>query len=402
MRYRREAEDGIEFARKARFALVVDVIAGQLTLIRALQGLTPNFSFSNDAEFDEGRFERQLEEDPRLAVAACSYWIRKLQARFYANEYYFRHRGGDKGATASLGVAVTSDEITLSSRLSHGLELAEYHFYAALAQGAVHDDAASADGRSECLRALRTHHKQLEIWARSCPENFGNRAALVAAEIARIEGSELEAERLYEQAILSAHKHGFIQNEGIANETAARFYAARGFETIANTYLRNARYCYLRWGAAGKVRQLDQRYPWLSEEQTPSSPTATIGASVAQLDVGTVVKASQAVSGEIVLDRLIGTLMKIALEHGGADRGALILLRNDVLRIEAEAEAGPRSIEVGLRQAAVTPAELPESVLQTVARTRRSVIIDDAHRANPYMQDAYIQLSSRGRCSACH
>ena len=103
------------------------------------------------------------------------------------------------------------------------------------------------------------------------------------------------------QAIRSARENGFVQNEGLAHEVAARFYAARGFETIAHAYLRDARYCYLRWGALGKVRQLEQLHPHLRDAPVPASPTATIGAPVEQLDVGTVVKASQAVSGEIVL-----------------------------------------------------------------------------------------------------
>jgi signal transduction histidine kinase len=386
---RLEAEDGIEFARKARFGLVVDVITGQLRLIGALQGLTPNFSSFNDAEFDEGRFERRLEEDPRLAVATCSYWIRKLQARFYANDYASAIEAATK--TQRLLWASPSPEITLSSRLAHGMELAEYHFYAALARAAAYDEPSSPDGQPQRLEALRAHHKQLAAWAEICPENFRNRAALVDAEIARIEGRELEAERLYEKSILSAREHGFIQNEGIANEVAARFYATRGFETIASAYLRNARYCYLRWGAIGKVKQLDQRYPRLVEAPIPSSHGATIGTSVAQLDVETVVKASQAVSGEIVLDSLIETLMIIALEHGGADRGMLISIRSDALRIEAEAEVGPRAIEVRRRQSAVTLAEVPESLLQTVTRTRRTVILDDAQRANPFSQDAYIR-----------
>ena len=88
-----------------------------------------------------------------------------------------------------------------------------------------------------------------EIWAENCPENFENRAALVSAEIARIEGRALDAEHLYEQAIRSAHANGFVQNEALANEIAARFYAARGFDKIAHAYLRDARYGYLRWGA---------------------------------------------------------------------------------------------------------------------------------------------------------
>src|ERR1700719_710684 len=106
----------------------------------------------------------------------------------------------------------------------------------------------------------------------------------------RLDRRELEAERLYEEAIRSAREHGFVQNEGLAYEVAARFYAGRGFETFAHAYLRNARNCYLRWGADGKVRQLDQRYPRLREEAASAAPTATLGAPVEQLDVGSVIK----------------------------------------------------------------------------------------------------------------
>ena len=92
----------------------------------------------------------------------------------------------------------------------------------------------------------------------------------MSAEIARLEGRDADAMRLYEQAIRSAREHGFVQNEGVAHEVAAGFYAARGFETIASAYLRNARYCYLRWGADGKVRQLDQLYPHLAAAEGQS------------------------------------------------------------------------------------------------------------------------------------
>src|SRR5438105_6961091 len=112
-------------------------------------------------------------------------------------------------------------------------------------------------------------------WAEHCPENFANRAALVGAEMARLEGRELDAEQLYEQAIRSARANGFVHNEAIANELAARFYAARGFETIARAYLKEARYGYLQWGADGKVRQLDQLYPQLREEQPVAGTRST-------------------------------------------------------------------------------------------------------------------------------
>ena len=228
------------------------------------------------------------------------------------------------------------------------------------------------------------------MWAENCPENFENRAALVGAEIARLEGRELDAERLYEQAIRSARANGFVHNEALANELAARFYAARGFEKIARVYLQDARYGYLRWGADGKVRQLEQLHPHLRDAPVPASPTATIGAPVEQLDVGTVLKAAQAVSGEIVLDKLIERLMRIAVEHAGAERGLLILFPGDEPRIAAEATTGRGRVDVTLRGTAVSPAELPESVLHYVIRTRESVIIDDALAQNPFSADEYI------------
>src|SRR5439155_7350448 len=182
------------------------------------------------------------------------------------------------------------------------------------------------------------------------------RAALVSAESARIQGQELDAEHLYERSIRSAHANGFVHNEALANELAARFYRARGFEKIAHAYLQDARYCYLRWGALGKVRQLDELYPHLREEQPAPGPTTTIGASVEQLDLATVIKVSQAVSGEIVLEKLIDTLMRTAVEHAGAERGLLILPRGDELRIAAEATTSGDTVIVGPREASVAAA----------------------------------------------
>jgi GAF domain-containing protein len=138
------------------------------------------------------------------------------------------------------------------------------------------------------------------------------------------------------------------------------------------------------------VRQLDRHYP-PREEHEPSRPTATIGASVEQLDLDTVVKASQAVSGEIVLEKLIETLMVIAVEHAGAERGLLILSRGGQLKIEAEATTARQRVEVSLRQEPVTAAALPEAILHYVIRTRDSVILDDASARNLFSQDEYVR-----------
>ena len=203
------------------------------------------------------------------------------------------------------------------------------------------------------LPLLYDHHRQLEIWALHCPANFETKAALVSAEIARIEGRMLDAEHFYEAAIRSAHDNGFAHCEAVANECAAQFYSARGFTKIAHVYLRDARDCYLRWGADAKVRQLEERYPKIKAEKT-SSDTGTILASVEQLDLATVIRVSEAVSSEIEQEKLIDTLMRTAIEHAGAERGLLILLRGGARgsepRIEAEATTGPGKIEVTVRQ----------------------------------------------------
>jgi PAS domain S-box-containing protein len=196
--------------------------------------------------------------------------------------------------------------------------------------------------------------------------------------------------RLYEQAIRSARDNGFVQNEGLAQEVAARFYAARGFETFANVYLRNARYCYLRWGADGKVRQLEQFYPQLAAVEG-TRLTATIGSPVQHIDLATVLKASQALSSEIELPKLIERLMTIALENAGADRGLLILPAEDDHLIQAQARASGDKVEVVLCQQAITGLACPESLVRYVIRTHESVILDDTSRLNLFSEDDYLR-----------
>ena len=372
----REAENGLEFAQEARFSIVVNVITAQLGLIRTLRGLTPKFGSFDVGQFDELGFERHLASDP-AALPECWYWIRKLQARFFAGDY-----------ASAVDASLRAHRLLWTSP-SH-FEMAEYHFYGALSRAAS-CDSAFPEQYQQHFDVLIAYHKQLEIWAENCPENFENRAALVAAEIARIEGRDREAARHYEQAIRSAHTNGFVHNEALANELAARFYRATGFEKIANVYLRDARYCYLRWGADGKVRQLDELYPHLREEEQAPGPTTTIGTSVEGLDLATVIKVSQAVSGEIVLEKLINTLMRTAIEHAGAERGLLILPQGVELQVEAEATTSGDSVTMHLRGASTASAALAESIVHYVVRTHESVILDDASAQNPFSADTYIR-----------
>ncbi|WP_437987545.1 sensor histidine kinase [Sorangium sp. So ce117] len=363
----REAEVALAFTRKAKFGLVVDLITAQLRFIRTLRGLSPVLGSFNDDDFDEGRFERRLERDPRLSIAAGWYWLHKLQARCHAGDY-----------ASALEVGAKAQRLLRTSPVF--LALTEYHFYGALARAARHDAAPpSADERSQHLAALVAHHHQLQVWASSCPENFRDRAALVGAELARIGGEWDRAEHLYEQAIRSARESGFAHNEALAHEIASRFYRARGFDLIADTYLREARGCYDRWGADGKVKQIDQQHPHLWDK-TPLAPTASFEVRSEQLDLLSVTKASQTLSSELVLDKLLRALLAVVLEQGGAQRVCLLLYQDGRLSIEAEAtleESGaattllPPRAEDGSRR-------VPMSLVRYVQRTKERVILSDA------------------------
>ena len=241
------------------------------------------------------------------------------------------------------------------------------------------------------LEALAGHYRQLQIYAENCPENFENRAALVGAEIARLDGREIDAERLYESAIRSARSNGFVHHEALAYELAARFYAFRGLEEIARLYLGNARDGYLRWGAEAKVRQIEETYPHLRAREPLRDSAGTIGTAFEQLDLATVIKVSQAISSEIVLDKLIDTLMRTAVEQAGAERGLLLLRRSSEQRIEAEATTTCDAVSVQLRNEPVAAGMLPVSVLRYVLRTGESVILDDAATQSAFAEDPYIR-----------
>jgi predicted ATPase/signal transduction histidine kinase len=373
----REVEHGLAVAEKTGFRVVIDLVTIQLALIRTLRGLTPTFGSFNDLKFEEQATEQRLAGKPGLARAEFSYWTRKLQARFLAGDY-------------AAAVNAESKARRLLPMMRFAVEASEYHLYGALSRAAS-CSSDRAEQRQQHVAALAEHHRQLETWAQNCPANFETRAALVGAEIAHIEGRELDAERLYEQAIRAARANGFVHNEALANEIASRFYAERGFQQIAQLYLRNARYGYLRWGADGKVRQLDELYPDLRAQEPAPAPTRTIGAPVEHLDLATVIKVSEAVSGEIVLGKLIDTLIRTAVEQAGAERGLLVLCRGSEQRIAAEASTGSETILVRSRDEPVADDALPQSVLHYVAHTQESLILEDALAEHPFSTDAYIR-----------
>ena len=379
-----EAERGLDYAKTVRFGLVIDFINTQLALIRMLRGLTDTFGRLDEGKLNESDTEAHLSGNPDLVLAECLYWVRKLQARYMAD---------DPGA-AMVAAAKAQQLLWVCQSF---FEEAEFYFFDALARAAWCERLPAVE-LGPHLRAMIDSHKQLQTWAQQCPENFASRAALVGAEIARVEGRVVDAEQLYEQAIDLAQKSGFIQIEALANELASRFYAARGLGKIARVYLQDARYGYLRWGADGKVRQLDGKYPSLRAEEHPLDSTTTMATAVEHLDLATVLKVSQALSGEIVLEKLIDTVMFTAIEQAGAERGLLILSTGAEHRIAAQVTTADSATL--LRDIPVSSQLLPESVLYQVLRTRESLVLDDAATEAAFATDPYI-LEHHARSILC-
>jgi len=381
-----ETEASLAYCRVAAFPDYIDAVSTQAALIRNLRGSTRQFGLLDDDRFDELRIENHFANESHLPVIQCWYWIRKLQARFLAGDYMAALEASRRAQDSLTSLAGT-------------LERAEYEFYSGLVHAALCQSPSSDDGRQH-LEAIVAHLRQLEIWAQHCPENFENRAALLAAEIARIEARDYDAAQLYENAIRSARQSGFLHSECLALEIAARFYMARGFDRIAKTYLRDARYGYQQWGADGKVQQLDRLYPELKQEPPVAGPTATITVPVEGLDLATVIRVSQAVSGEIVLEKLLDIVMRNAMEHAGAERGLLIFPQGDRLQMKAEAISVGDRLAVHTLEAAISPADVPESVVRYVMRTQEQLIIEDASVPTFLPTDEYLH-EKRPRSVAC-
>jgi signal transduction histidine kinase len=373
----REAEAALAFVRKAKFGLVIDIIVTQLQLIRMLRGATRKLGSFDDDEFGEDRFEHHLEGDPHLAIAACWYWIRKLQARFFAGD----HAAAVSAAAKARPLLWTSPSF---------FEAAEYVFYSALAC-AVHHDAVPEDERPRLREAVSSAHAQLSAWATHGPDNFHGRAALVGAELARIAGDADRAIQLYEDAVRAACEQGFLHNAAIAYETAARFFRRRGWSAIADAYVREAHLRYVRWGADGKARQLQRDHPEL--ELRPSDASTTLAIRPEQLDQLSVIKASQTISSVMDKERLSRTLLRLVLEEGGARRVVLVLLQDRELELAAEAAVDETA-------APAQAARVPRSLLAYVQRTHEPVLFDAAVDPAPFASDPYF-ADARPRSVLC-
>ena len=270
----------------------------------------------------------------------------------------------------------------------------QHTFYYSLALLGAYNNC-EIEKQREFLKQLEENQQLMKIWLNHCPENFQNKYALVEAEKARVLGQNWEAQELYEQAIQGAKKSEFIHEEALAYERAAEFYLSLGREEIGQLYLRNAHYCYSQWGAKAKVTALETEYPQLRVRTTDKTGTkrtitTTTGSNGEVLDLTTVIKASQALAGEIVLEKLLAKLMQFAIENAGAQKGYLILVNHNKLTIEAGREVGKEEVTVLQSQSVETTTILPQGIINYAMRTQEDLVLSDAANQGLFINEPYI------------
>ncbi|MHC5939233.1 protein kinase domain-containing protein [Nostoc sp.] len=274
-----------------------------------------------------------------------------------------------------------------------------YYFYDSLARLATYLES-SAEVWAEILKKVALSQEKMKQWAHYAPMNHLHKYYLVEAEKARVLGQLLEAEELYEQAIQGARDNEYLQEEALAYELAAKFYLSRGRGKFAQTYMKEAHYCYDRWGATAKVKDLETRYPQFFPQpsgmaHTPIHKTSVTPSNHSPIafDLAAVMKASLAISSEIELDKLLSSLMKILIENAGAQTGSLILenLGKWVIEASSELNEGENVYATQVLQSIPTANHLPESIINYVIRTHESVILNDATREGNFINEPYIQ-----------
>jgi PAS domain S-box-containing protein len=310
------------------------------------------------------------------------------RADFTTNLYYYLRVQLDLLFERHEAALAAADAFTRIDFASRGTLLAaELPFYVGLALA-----GASPRGTEEEAAQHREHLAAAvaatATWAERCPATFRHRQLLLEAEVARLGGQMQRAAYLYDRAIAGARRGRMLRDEALANELAARCHAAAGLDSPARGYASAARAAYERWGGHAKVRQLEARFATLLRRGPAAEPPLRQRSLASELDALAVVTASQAISSEIVLDRLIATLLRVAIQQAGAEQGCLLLVDETGATVKARATAAAE-VAIGEPSAGEAPA-VPDAVVNYVRRTGQSLLAseplaDPRFAADPYL-----------------
>jgi hypothetical protein len=377
-----ETEKNFVFAQKTKNKPIIDCITGIRLAVLNLSGKTKDKSDFHTETVNEREYIDYCQENHSF-MNLCLYHILKLQVLYLYEQ----------------PVEALENALKAQEKLPFILGLipvAEHNFYYSLVLLALYPEA-SEKKQEKYLLELNKNIKQMKKWADNCPENFLHKLLLLQAEKARIFDKTLEAMNLYDQAIASAKENEFIQNEALGNELAAKFWLSRGKEKIAKIYMQEAYYGYQQWGAIRKIEDIKEKHRQLlsrkNAEDFQSSILATkiVSTSIQNysdyLDLSSVIKASHALSGEIVLSQLLEKMMYILIENAGAEKGFLLLPQQDEWLIEAEGYVGWSDIKV-LQSISLGKSQLlPKNIIYYVARTQESLVLQDATKKGHFIRD---------------
>jgi predicted ATPase/signal transduction histidine kinase len=367
----READRALDVLRSTGYAAMADVVHGPRRIVQALRARSGGQDLLSGPDFDA--FAERALKHP-IPIVGTFLYVHALPAYVIFGD-----------TPRALAAAAAARPTMTLVRAQHAE--ADRAFYSALAITSAWDDASAAL-RAGRAGELRECDDQLRRLAATCPRSSTHLSALVRAEIARIDGRFDEAMATYERAILAARESGAVHVEALAHERASAAFWTRGLAVAAELHLREARSCYVRWGALAKVEQLDRRWPDIA----PREPRASISPNLDGLDALGVVKASQAISSEIILERLLEKLLRVAIEEAGADHSLLLLLRQGEFVIAATAAVDGESVNVSVCDpfVPVSGEVVPVSVIHYVRRTAEPLILADASRHDAFSADPYI------------
>lgn len=277
------------------------------------------------------------------------------------------------------------------------LVVPEHYFYFSLIIVEKYDDF-SEEEKKRYWDTLKSNQQKLVDLAKDCPINFLDKCHLIAAKMACISGNFIKAVDLFDEAIKSAAENGFIQNKAIANELAAKYFLSKGKFTIASAYLREACQAYIKWGASAKVEHLENLYPnLLIKGQRFNEAVETLDSSKDKssksnfFDLATIVKASQSISGEMVLDKLVEKLLKMLLENTSSHKAYFLIEKNRQLIIMAEG-LSDRDPRIKLCSIQLEEFEqIAQSVVFYVIRRRKLVVLDEAAKDSMFAYNKYIR-----------
>jgi signal transduction histidine kinase len=259
--------------------------------------------------------------------------------------------------------------------------------------------------QEKLLAKVTANQAKVERWAEHAPMNYQHKYDLVEAETARVLGQKWEAAEYYEKAIIGARENEYLQEEALAYELAARFYLAQGMEKVAQTYLQEASYGYQRWGAMAKVQHLQRQYPQFLTKPGSTrsasllytqmatftvSPTTSQSTGTQELDVHSIVKASQILSEEIVLPRLLEKMMHIVIENAGAELGLLLLPKANQWFIEAEGQVGQTQVTVLHSVPIDDNRRVSSAMISYVARTQQPLVLEAASQSGHFTHDPHV------------